>query len=282
MSSVFVLSLPAEELDFDLCLFCGQVFRFVRTPEGYAGFDGVHSFIFRRIGSEWEITGNRQAFDRLFRLDLPRTELVSRLIAADATLEPVIQRAAGLRTMRPSNAEETFFSFLCTSNNHIARITAMIAKLAAFGEAGAFPPAEVIASLGGERLRDLGFGYRAESIVEAARRLRQDPSLLPSLKVANYEEAFRELLTFKGVGPKLADCICLFALDHTEAVPVDTHMWQAFCRQYRPDLAQSTLGDKRMREVGDFMREKFGKDAGFAHHFLFVGNLKRKRDSANA
>ncbi|KAK9811745.1 hypothetical protein WJX72_009432 [[Myrmecia] bisecta] len=29
-----------------------------------------------------------------------------------------------------------------------------------------------------------------------------------------------------GIGPKAAAYICLFALDKTEAIPVDTHVWQ--------------------------------------------------------
>ena len=34
-------------------------------------------------------------------------------------------------------------------------------------------------------------------------------------------EARKELLTFKGVGPKVCDCILLFSLGHTDAFPID-------------------------------------------------------------
>ena len=36
-----------------------------------------------------------------------------------------------------------------------------------------------------------------------------------------------------GVGEKVAECICLFALHHLEAFPVDTHISQALERHYR-------------------------------------------------
>lgn len=192
-------------------------------------------------------------------------------------MERMIAAVPGLRTMRPSDAAETFFCFLCSSNNNIARITQMIGKLAAFGHDGCFPSPEVIALIGEEKLRELGFGYRAASISRAATRLAEEPRLLDTLSRVPYEEAFAELLTFHGVGPKLADCICLFSLDHTEAVPVDTHMWQAFTRAYRPDLSHLHPSEKRMRDVGEFMRDRFGKLAGFAHHYLFVENLRRSK-----
>lgn len=274
MSATFTLS-PSVEIDFELCLFCGQVFRFIRTLNGYSGFDGPHSFELVRGAEDWQITGDRDAFERLFRLDLPIESLHQDLIRCGPEMEAIIGASPGLRTMRPSDAAETFFCFLCTSNNNIARITQMISKLSEYGSGGHFPSAEAIAAIGEARLRELGFGYRALGIAEAAGRLAREPGLLGELSKAPYEEAFAELLTFRGVGPKLADCIALYSLGHTEAVPVDTHMWQAYCRHYGDPGVPLT--DRRMREVGDFMRGRFGGLAGFAQHYLFVENLRRKR-----
>ena len=38
-----------------------------------------------------------------------------------------------------------------------------------------------------------------------------------------YRTAHAELLALQGVGPKVADCVCLMGLGWGEAVPVDTH-----------------------------------------------------------
>ena len=35
---------------------------------------------------------------------------------------------------------------------------------------------------------------------------------------------------------QVAACICLFALDKREAIPVDTHVWQLAVRYYTPHL----------------------------------------------
>ena len=47
-----------------------------------------------------------------------------------------------------------------------------------------------------------------------------------------YPEAREELLKLYGVGEKVADCICLFALHQMEAFPVDTHIRQALEKHY--------------------------------------------------
>ena len=48
-----------------------------------------------------------------------------------------------------------------------------------------------------------------------------------------YPEARAELLKLYGVGGKVADCICLFALHHLQAFPVDTHINQALNGHYQ-------------------------------------------------
>lgn len=42
------------------------------------------------------------------------------------------------------------------------------------------------------------------------------------------------LVEMHGVGAKVADCVALFSLDQLDAIPVDTHVWQA-CRHDCPN-----------------------------------------------
>ena len=48
-----------------------------------------------------------------------------------------------------------------------------------------------------------------------------------------YRRAKRELMKLSGVGEKVADCICLFALHHMNAFPVDTHIRQVLEEHYK-------------------------------------------------
>lgn len=95
-------------------------------------------------------------------------------------------------------------------------------------------------------LRQLGFGYRAKYIYQTAMmvaskrdkdwleglRNPESPSLGREAMPAGgmkpggregYREAHKQLLELQGVGPKVADCVCLMGLGWGEAVPVDTH-----------------------------------------------------------
>ncbi|OMJ12058.1 N-glycosylase/DNA lyase [Smittium culicis] len=87
-----------------------------------------------------------------------------------------------------------------------------------------------------EKLRELGFGYRAKYISQSANYIFnnfQNPDeWFNTLIKLDYESAKSELLKLTGVGPKVADCICLMSLDKTHAIPVDTHVLQVATRDY--------------------------------------------------
>lgn len=95
-------------------------------------------------------------------------------------------------------------------------------------------------------LRQLGFGYRAKYLHQTALMISEDhdeawldslrnpesPALGFKASTAGemlaegrdgYRIAHEQLLSLQGVGPKVADCVCLMGLGWGEAVPVDTH-----------------------------------------------------------
>ena len=148
-------------------------------------------------------------------------------------------------------------------------------------------------------LRKLGFGYRAKYLHETALLVtkHKPPGWLDSLrnpesptlggKVSDagnmsaqggregYRKAHEELLTLQGVGPKVADCVCLMGLGWGEAVPVDTHVWQIAQRDYRFGKGRhSSLTKATYDAVGDKFRSLWGKEAGWAHSVLFTADLR--------
>ena len=58
---------------------------------------------------------------------------------------------------------------------------------------------------------------------------------LYELSQMSYEDAKEYLMQFNGIGPKVADCICLYGLHHTQAFPIDTHIEQILEREYDCD-----------------------------------------------
>lgn len=272
-----------DSFDLARCVSSGQVFRWAQLPDHrWLGVDGDHWFLV----SEEKVCSNAppEAFESLFRLDTDFDALSRELLARGPELEPYLDVMRGLRLLRPSDPVETFFSFLCTPNNHILRIAGMVRYLASLGEPlgeveevvlHRFPGVDLIAATPEAELRARGFGYRGATIPAIAKDLqsRGGRAYLEGLRNAPYMEVHDELLTFKGIGRKLADCIALFALHHTDAVPIDTHIWQAATRIYFPEWQGTNLTDKKYLAVGDHMRNRFGDLAGWAQQFLFYENV---------
>ena len=286
MSSYSII-IPEDELDLQFCLSSGQVFRWQQIAEDrWLGVDGEHWFLIERSDELLSIdtNGDIDDFRRLFRLDCDVGEVEREILEKAPEFGPYLNALKGHRLMRPSDAMETFFCFLCTPNNNIKRITQMVQKLARRGSIMAemeghtlhrFPDAEIIAAIPEDELRAEGFGYRGRTIPELANQLisRGGRKYLKHLAEGAYKEAHTELVSMKGIGPKLADCICLFGLHHDEAVPVDTHIWQAMCRLYFPQWKGTALTQKRYYEAADFFRERLGDLAGWAHQYLFYENV---------
>lgn len=179
------------------------------------------------------------------------------------------------------------------------------------------PPAALSGASVESHLRQLGFGYRAKYINQTAAMIcREHPSWLDELrnpespvlgnKVASagemlaggrpgYRSAHEKLLTLQGVGPKVADCVCLMGLGWGEAVPVDTHgndvlecwmisftdglhmglVWQIAQRDYQFGKGKyRSLTKATYDAIGDHFRSLWGKEAGWAHSVLFTADLR--------
>jgi N-glycosylase/DNA lyase len=183
------------------------------------------------------------------------TQLYEQWATADPNFKKKAPKFTGVRILK-QDAWEALVGFICSSNNNIARISQMVEKLCLhygplIGHLGEvayhdFPPPEALSKPGVEQhLRQLGFGYRAKYLHQTAIMVQEkesgwldklrnpeSPLLGQAAKSAGelkeggrdgYREAHEQLLTLQGVGPKVADCICLMGLGWGEAVPVDTH-----------------------------------------------------------
>ncbi|KAL4218951.1 8-oxoguanine glycosylase ogg1 [Mactra antiquata] len=230
-----------------------------------------------------------------FQLHVQLEDLYKEWAKVDKHFETISKDFSGIRMLR-QNPVECLFSFICSSNNHISRISSMVEKLALhFGdqinlpycvegrEFYTFPKVSALAADGvEEKLRDLGFGYRAKYIQKSACYIvdNGDENWLFKLKDMEYIEAKTHLMKLCGVGAKVADCVLLMCLDQPGSIPVDTHVWQIAARDYIPKLNHAkSLTDKLYNEIGDYFRELWGPYAGWAHSVLFTADLRQFRNN---
>jgi N-glycosylase/DNA lyase len=134
-----------------------------------------------------------------------------------------------------------------------------------------------------QELRAASFGYRAKYIQKCSEEITTKGGLtwFEQLQAMDYKQAHAELVSLTGIGPKVADCICLMSLNHLQAIPVDTHVFQ-IAQHYLPHLSKlKTVTGKAYTEIGDKFREIYGQRAGWAQTVLFCADLRQFRDKKN-
>lgn len=160
---------------------------------------------------------------------------------ADAYMGKAVCFGSGIRILR-QELFETIICFIISQQNNIARIRGCVESLCRlFGEKKynfrgeeyyAFPTPERLAVLCREDLADCHLGYRDKYILKTSRMIASGEVDMEKLPHMCYGEAKKELMKLCGVGVKVAECICLFSLHHTDAFPIDTHIRAVLLKYY--------------------------------------------------
>jgi N-glycosylase/DNA lyase len=281
----FTLTIPKSEFDLTETVTSGQTFLWRSKGSEWSGIDGKHRYWVDISEHAYHVaaSGSRADFESYFRLSDNLQSFRNQV--ADSLRIELCELPNGLRLINSTDPVGTIFSFLCTPNNHLSRISSMVQWfLDNSDRCSGFCSLDRIASTRVDELRLAKFGYRSQSIVDCARRIQimGGEHYLAALHECSYQEALTEVCSWPGVGPKVGDCICLYALGFTEAVPVDTHLWQSVVRWMRPDWNCVGLTTARHREIGEMFRSRFGYQAGWAQLLLYRANQLRGKGSLHA
>lgn len=253
---------------------CGQIFRFKPFEKGYLVFSkDMACYAYNEDGKaviECE-TENEGYFRHFFDLSRDYSLIYSR---AKKSRYDIVSRAAeagkGIRILNQDKTE-TLFSFLTSQNNRIPRIKSIIERTcSARGVKNSFLGEEYYSFPSPEELFDddvgfyngLGYGYRSDFIRSTAKRLIESAGELDEMAVLSTTELKASLMSFKGVGPKVADCVSLFAYHKTDAFPVDTWIEKL----YREDFNGA---EKNRNKINEFFVNSFGEDSGYIQQYVF-------------
>lgn len=194
-----------------------------------------------------------------------------------------IRRFPGLRVLR-QDPVECLFSFMMSSAAPIYRIRRCMDGLCRqYGKMSglvdgnpmfAFPTVESLSNASREDLDKLGFGFRGGNILLAVHQVLENGGepWLRGLRQQEYAGAKEALMTLRGVGEKIADCVCLFSLDKDDAVPIDVHMARIADRLFGCQLGSPATRSGYAR-VSDAFRDRFGARAGWAQQYLYYAEI---------
>lgn len=245
---------------------CGQIFRFKREEDG--------SYIVNSLDKQAKIveteggfnitTKNPNYFVEFFDLNTDYSQIKKEIVEKLPFMKGVIEKSPGLRILK-QDFFEMVVSFIISANNNIKRIKLIIDRIcSAIGkwerEYSAFPTKEEFFKLDVNFFKEIGAGYRAGYLAN----LKDSKNLLDKevLSVMSTITLRENLLKIKGVGPKVADCILLFAFNRLDVFPVDVWMERVYYEFFDKE--------KRTRpQISAYLTNAYGNLSGYIQQYLF-------------
>lgn len=233
--------------DFDLAetLDCGQAFRWEKIEENtYKGAYLDKPLLISKISDGQFLFADTSEQDFLsvwcpyLDLDTDYSEIKSR-ISSDDTMKKACEYASGIRLLR-QDSWEALCSFIISQNNNIPRIKGIISRLTE--HFFHFPTPLELSRCTPDDLSFLRAGFRAKYLVDAAQKITSGEVSLERVRTAPIDEARKELMTIKGVGPKVAECALLYGMYRTEAFPVDVWIKRVMEKWYPDGLPECCVG----------------------------------------
>ncbi len=261
--------ISGERIDPCVVFDCGQTFRFEKSERGMSGIAMGKRIYVETTGENLVIYPTTQdemqsVWTDYFDLDFSYTEL-ERGFEGDEVLKRTLTCCSGMRLLN-QEPFETLISFIVSQNNHIPRIKKIVAGICRefgthIGENDyAFPTREQLSRATVQDMKELGVGYRADYIVNTVNMLGQ--MNVHAIFEMDYFSAKGALQELSGVGPKVADCVLLFAFKKKNAFPKDVWIKRVLSEYY-------DFTPKNDRELVAFANEKFGEYGGIAQQYLF-------------
>lgn len=257
---------------------CGQCFRWNKNESG--NFVGVfennvisvkcddENIIFRGICDGPMESICREYFD----LDTNYENIKNTLSKIDNYLKESIEYGYGIRILK-QDLWETLISFIISANNNIPRIKFIIERMCKqYGrkilfenkEYYTFPRPEELKNVTIQDFRKLGLGFRDVRVYETVQNVLANKINLKELEEEqNIQNLRNKLLEIPGVGPKVADCIMLFALKKYEVFPIDVWVRRVISELY------FDKNEQKSQIIQKFAKEKYGNLAGLAQQYLF-------------
>jgi len=273
----------ATDFDLEKTLDSGQVFHWQKVGDGCVGAIGDlpvyveqdDEMLKVRFGGPPKPTREPRVLpgivEHYFALDHSLAE-----ICGSFPEDPVMNAARnfchGLRIIRQPKWE-CLATFICSSMKQVAHIRQIsLALRKRFGEQRrigdqlvyTFASPRRVAQASEKELRNCKLGYRAKNLRATARFVSSGQADLEAWSALSDAELRKQLCALPGVGPKIANCVMLFAYERLRAFPIDVWIERVLRQHYFSRRKKMTA--QRLRQ---FSETYFGEHGGYAQQYLF-------------
>jgi N-glycosylase/DNA lyase len=278
-----VIKISTRDFDLEKTLDSGQVFHWQNVGNGFVGAIGnlpvcleqEEDVLKIRCGATQQPARQRRALPgiiaRYFALDHPLADICDSF-PNDPVMNAARDFCRGLRIIRQPKWE-CLATFICSSMKQVAHIRQIsMALRKRFGEQRkisnqlvySFPPAHRLAQASEKELRDCKLGYRGKNLRATARLVSSGQADLEAWSALSDTELGKHLCALPGVGPKVANCVMLFAYEQLRAFPIDVWIERVLRQHYFSRRKRTTA--QRLRQ---FTESYFGEHGGYAQQYLF-------------
>lgn len=265
-----------ECFDIEEILECGQCFHFKKLGDKDYELINFGRYLHVSQKNDKVIMYNvsedeyESVWRSYFDIDRDYADIKNKLKATDERLISAIDAKGGVRILN-QDFFETLISFIISQNKQIPHIKQIVHTLSErYGDEVVvegnkhylFPTVEQLLAVSEDELRDCKVGFRAPYIRDAVEKVADGTISEQELRAMTQRNCMEKLMTIKGVGAKVANCVMLFSLGHRATFPVDVWMKRIMEYMYFD-------GETKKEEIEKLAYEMYGEYSGYAQQYLF-------------
>lgn len=270
--------------NFDLksTITCGQIFRYFYKDNYYIVIlkDRVIKLIednnYIVIESNKENNLKEVVYD-YFDLNRDYNLIEKEILKKDKKIKDALIFSRGLRMIH-QDSFETLIAYIISQNNRVASIANSLNLIAKnYGEKiifedneyYLFPSIEVLTKITVDDFRNCKVGFRDKYLYEIVQSINSKKLDLNKIYGMDSNDSLNYLMSFKGIGNKVASCILLFAYQKFDVYPIDTWVKKYMLDDYNIE------GEK---DIKKFTSNTYKEYSGIAIQYMFNYKRNYKKD----
>ena len=265
----------------------GQIFRFNVYDDEFSLVAGDKLLFIKEDKNGYILSCSEKEFNEFwldyFDLSLDYGDFEKNIPETDVFLKDAAKYSYGIRILN-QDKWEMLISFIISQRKSIPAIKSSIEKLAkVYGkkidmkipefiknidddtEFYTFPTPKELANADIEALNACSLGYRSPYIEASAKAVYRKDIDLNAIDSLDDEELLKALMSLKGVGIKVANCVALFGYHRIAAFPIDVWIKRMIDEHYD----------------GEFPLELYKGYAGVIQQYIFYYGRESAKHSSN-
>ena len=267
--------------NFDLksTITCGQIFRFIEN-DGYFVIVIKDRVISLKEDGDYIIieSNNENNLENIINdyFDLKRDydSIEKNIINSDKKIKDALVFSRGLKMIH-QDPFETLIAYIISQNNRVPSIANSLNLISKnYGKKinfkgqdyYLFPDFDSLKGLSINDFRNCKVGFRDKYLYEIIRDIENKKLDLDKISYMSSADALNYLISFKGIGNKVASCILLFAYQKFDVYPIDTWVKKFMKEDY---------GIEGESNIKKFTFNTYKEYSGLAIQYMF--NYKRNK-----